>query len=89
MRILFKELISAISNSDLPEESKIDLMHRVATFRMITNGLYLKEVEHGVFECWYRNVDEEGTTYHGPTNYGIEEVISGYARANNIKRFGR
>ena len=89
MRILFKELINAISNSDLPDEAQIDLMHRVATFRMITDGLYLKELEHGVFECWYRNVDEDGTTYHGPTNYGIEEVINAYAQAHNIKRFGK
>lgn len=86
MKINFKEFIKEVNASNLPEEAKIDLMHRVATGRMITAGLYLKEVEHGIFECWYRNVDEDGTLYHGNTGYGIPEVISEYARFIELRK---
>jgi hypothetical protein len=81
MRIKLKELLDAIKSSDLSLEAQIDLMYKIVIQKKVSNGLYVKEVEDGCIECWYINIDEDGTTYHGPTGYGIDEVISAYAQS--------
>ena len=81
MKMNLKELLEAIKSSDLPQENKIDLMHRVSVRKIVTEGLYIKEVTPGIVECWYRNMDEDGTLYHGPTGYGIEDIIREYSRS--------
>ena len=85
MRIKLKELLDAIKSSDLSLETQIDLMYKIVIPNKVSNGLYVKEVEDGCIECWYINIDEDGTTYHGPTNYNIEDIIYEYIRMNGIK----
>ena len=85
MRIKLKELLDAIKSSDLSLEAQIDLMYKIVIQKKVSNGLYVKEVEDGCIECWYINIDEDGTTYHGPTNYTAEDIIDVYKMMNGIR----
>ena len=42
-------------------------------------GFYLHtdKLENGSIDMqlWYRNVDEMGTTMHGPTNYDADKIV--------------
>ena len=87
MRIKIKELVEAIRYSDLPFEAQVDLMYKIVIQKRVSNGLYIKEVEDECIECWYVNIDEDGTTYHGPTNYNTEDIINVYKMMNGIKSF--
>ena len=85
MKIKLKELLDAIKSSDLSLEAQTELMYKIVIQNRISNGLYIKKVGDGCIECWYINIDEDGTTYHGPTNYNIEDIIYEYKRMNGIK----
>jgi hypothetical protein len=75
-------LIQEILNSELTEEQKNDLIGKIYANGTITSGLYLRKDEAtGDFQCWFRNVDENGMTDHGPTDYSPAEIIAEYKRS--------
>jgi len=79
MKFTIKDLISEVLKSELDEEQKVSLLEIISTTGRITNGLYLKKDNEGNVECWFRNIDENGMTDHGPTNYGPEQIVAEYA----------
>lgn len=89
MRFSYKELLTVILSSGLENEGIIELLDRIQRGGFITPGFYLRlDEESGLYECWYRNVDEDGMTEHGRTNYSAEQVVGLYARSiqkNNMK----
>ena len=87
MTFTLKDLIQGILDSELTEEQKNDFIAKIQESNKITDGLYLRKDEAtGDYQCWFRNVDEDGMTDHGPTNYGVEEVIAEYKRSLGIAK---
>ena len=78
MKFTVQELMATIVSSDMDDQRKTDLLTRVFSTGKITDGLYLKKGEDGLLECWFRNVDENGMTDHGPTNYDVNRVVEEY-----------
>ena len=81
MKFSMKDLAQAIVTANVPEETKVGLLERIMSKGTVTDGLYLKKDGQGMLECWYRNVDENGVTDHGPTNYTPEQIIEEYAQS--------
>ncbi len=75
MKFTSEELIRNIIESELSEEEKISMLNNIMTKGQVSEGLYLKQDNEGNLECWFRNVDENGVTDHGPTNYTAEQVV--------------
>ena len=80
------ELINRIiKDEELSAEDKAVLIEKVfkashGMDRFITPGFYLhtdKNEETGEIDIqlWFRNVDESGTTMHGPTNYDCDAIV--------------
>ena len=86
MKFTIRELMEAIITSDLDQEGKTDLLTRISTSAQVCDGFYLKKDEQGLVECWFRNVDENGVTDHGPTNYNVHQVIEEYKRSRGISK---
>ncbi len=85
-KFTIRELMSAILNSDLDQESKTDLLTRIATSAMICDGFYLKKDDNGLVECWFRNIDENGVIDRGPTNFTVDQVIEEYKRFKGVTK---
>jgi len=83
MEFTTRELIDTIINSELTNEQKTDILERLVTSGKITEGFYLRKNRHNKLECWFRNLDESGTAYHGPTNYSKEQVVEIYSNSIN------
>jgi len=79
MKFTIKDLIAGIINSNLSNEDKINLLESIMETGKLNDGLYLKKDEEGLLECWFRNVDENGSVDCGPTCYDIEAIINDYA----------
>ncbi len=79
------ELIEKIINDEeLSNEEKTILIKKVVNAshqinRFITPGFYLhtdiRPDESIDMQLWYRNVDENGTTEHGPTDWDSDKII--------------
>ena len=79
MSFTIRELIIDILDSNLDEGEKIEILNRLYTTGRVSDGLYLRRnAGTDELECWYRNVDENGQTNHGPTNYTSEETVQAY-----------
>jgi len=85
-KFTIRDLIRAILQSDLDDMTKTDFLTTISTSAQITDGLYLKKNEDGSVECWYRNIDENGVTDHGPTNYNVDQVIEEYRHSRGITK---
>lgn len=79
MKFELKELLDVILSSEMEKEAKVELLDRIYKTGTIAPGFYLRrEDSTDELECWYRNVDENGMTDHGPTNYTPEQVVGLY-----------
>ena len=87
MKFTYEQLITEILNSELSTEEKTELIARIHHTSKIMDGFYLKKDNEGHLECWYRNVDENGVTDHGPTNFDAQQVVSEYI--STVKARGR
>ena len=74
-----------ITNSELSDDDKVILVEKIVNAshgidRFINSVFYLratanKEKDNIDMQLWYRNEDENGMTYHGPTSYDSDEII--------------
>lgn len=79
MKFTFKELLDAIMDAELGKEKTVELLDRIYRTGTVAPGFYLRKDDGSEdLECWFRNVDENGQTDHGPTNYTPEQVIGVY-----------
>ena len=77
MSFTLKELITDILDSDLDQGEKIAILDRLYRSGKVSEGLYLRRNDGSDdFECWFRNVDENGQTEHGPTNFTSKETVN-------------
>ena len=86
MKFTYEQLITEILNSELSTEEKTELIARIHHTSKIMDGFYLKKDNEGHLECWYRNVDENGVTDHGPTNFDAQQVVSEYISTVKARR---
>jgi hypothetical protein len=85
-KFTIRELMAAILNSDLDTIAKTDFLTSISTSLFVTDGLYLKKTDDGMVECWYRNVDENGVTDHGKTNFTVDQVIEEFKRSRGVSK---
>ena len=84
-----KDLIDTIiSDEELSSEDKSYLIEKIIKAihgidRFIAPGFYLhtdskkiQETGEIDIQLWYRNVDEDGMTMHGPTNYDNNTIVA-------------
>jgi len=87
MGFTIKELFDVILENDMDNERKSQLLENIYTKGKITDGLYLRRNDGTEeLECWYRNIDENGQTEHGPTYFGPEEIVDEYDRITTIRK---
>ncbi len=81
MKFTYKELLTEILSSGLDNEEIVEVLDKMHKSNAINPGFYLKQdEENDSYECWFCNVDESGTKYHGPTNYDATQVAGLYVK---------
>ncbi len=80
-----KELIERIIfNESLSDADKAILINKVVNAshgidKFVNDGYYLHTTKNQNgdidIQLWFRNVEENGETMHGPTNYTISQII--------------
>ena len=85
MKFTLNDLILELLNMELDNEKKANIIERITTTGRINDGLYLRKNQEGKLECWFRNIDENGVTDHGPTGYDVEDITREIKSELNIK----
>ena len=81
MKFTYKELLTSILNSVSDNDELVEVLDKMHKSNSINHGFYLKHNEEDdSYECWFRNTDENGTVYHGPTNYDASQVAALYVK---------
>ena len=84
-----KNLITEIElNEVLDTMDKVYLLEKLVNFTYISPGIYFKRKENtDEVEIWYRNVDENGTTEHGKTDWDEpQQVINEYLTTKELRK---
>ena len=78
-------ILQIINDEELTPEDKSNLVEKLIKAshgidRFVTPGFYLHtetntETGEVDIQLWYRNVDESGTTMHGPTDYSSDKIV--------------
>lgn len=78
-------IVAIMKNEELSNEQKLTLILKVANAshgidRFVAPGFYLHTEEKSEgkdidMQLWYRNIDENGATMHGPTNYDTNTIL--------------